>query len=112
MNLSIPFSIPFIKPAGPKGINRRLQDLVSTSLKIPVNETGHLLVVEKRGHFAGRRVKRIRAFDPQRVSGRVDRINYDTLRSHASAVVFEGHTEQNGSVMIYDRRAASVPATT
>src|SRR5687768_7072797 len=58
-------------------------------------------VVESRGTYAGRRVTRIRVFDPARAAerGRLVRA-YRDLDTQRNLVLRTGHIEQDGTVVI------------
>jgi hypothetical protein len=58
-------------------------------------------VVESRGTYAGRRVTRIRVFDPAHAAERaLDVHAFGDLDAHPDLVLRSGHIEQDGTVVI------------
>jgi hypothetical protein len=101
------------KEQGPRPLTQQVQLIVTSRLQMTKEQTNGLLMVEKPGLYSGRTVKHFRAFNPEAVAsvpGGVQSVRYGTLDSHKSAIVFEGHIEQNGSVVVYDRRSAAAAA--
>jgi hypothetical protein len=65
--------------------------------------------VESRGSYAGRKVTHFRVFDPWQTSGQSSkRLRYEDLEGRAELVLWAGHVDTNGTVIINQARSDAV----
>jgi hypothetical protein len=73
-----------------------------------------LSLLQKAGHFAGRAVRDIRVYDPALLGdGGATTKRFEDLQepSRRKAVLFEGHIEKEGTVVLLDRRPRPAQAS-
>lgn len=97
----------------PRAVPESVRSALREKLGIDARQLDLFRAVERTGNYAGRKVRHIRVYDPAAVNGASGKITYALLDQHKNAVVFEGHFEKNGALVITDRRqmaAARQPA--
>jgi len=95
----------FWQGSSPQSLPESVWRVVATQRNVEVSQIATMRYVQKRGKFAGRRVRQIRIFDPAQLpSPGAGRVSYDALDAHRGAILFDGLIEGDGSVGIFDRR--------
>lgn len=92
---------------GPSPVPANVSSAIQNKLKISPEELGNLRSVEREGHYAGRKVRFIRVFDPRLVANGSPKVNFVDLAKTPAAILFEGHIEKSGALVITERRAAT-----
>lgn len=93
---------------GPSPIPTGVRTAIQDKLKISADELSHLRSVDRDGHYAGRNVRFIRVFDPRVAGSAGPKVRFDELSKTPNAILFEGHIEKSGALVITERRATSV----
>lgn len=78
-----------------------------SQFRLELPALGKLSLLQKAGAFAGRPVRLIRVYDPALLGdGGAATKRFDDLQEpgRRKAVLFEGHIEKEGSVVLVDRR--------
>ena len=88
----------------PKAVPESVRSALREKLGIEARQLDQLRAIERNGNYAGRKVRYIRVYDPSALNGAAGKVNYALLDKQAKAVVFEGHFEKNGALVITDRR--------
>lgn len=91
--------------SGPRPAPQEILNVAGSRMRIPAYESDRLMIVEERGTFAGRQVRFFRVYDPDRLGPLDGPIAYRTLAMKREAVMFEGHSEANHGIVVYDTRA-------
>jgi hypothetical protein len=89
--------------SGPRELSDQVGKALQSQLRVDSQSAGKLRFVKKSGHFARRRVKLIRIFDPALIEhGEVADLKYDDLAmaNHREALLFNGHVETDGAVYL------------
>jgi len=89
----------------PKAVAQSIRSAVTAKLGIDARQLDQFQTLEQNGNYAGRRVRRVRVFDPRLLQGDASKVTYSSLDRN-KAVIFEGHFERNGALVISDRRQA------
>ena len=95
---------------GPLPVSQELIDVVRSRMRVPDSELASLMMVEQRGIFANRPVRFFRVYDPAKLGNVTAPVKYRLLDNHPSAIVFDGHSESNHGIIVYDRRPGAKPA--
>lgn len=92
----------------------RLRITLRSQFHLDENFLDRLRFVGKSGQYAGRRVRNILIYDPQRISGGNKAIKgCHDLKNHRQAIMFEGHIDhRNDYVYLTDRRSGEKTAKT
>lgn len=91
------------RQSGPRELSDQVRKALQSQLRVDSQSTGKLRFLRKSGHFARRRVKLFRIFDPALIkNGQVADLKYDDLgmASHREALLFNGHVETDGAVYL------------
>jgi len=89
--------------SGPRELSDQVSKALQSQLRVDSQSADKLRFVRKSGHFACRRVKLIRIFDPALIKqGEVADLKYDDLEmaNHREALLFNGHVETDGAVYL------------
>lgn len=98
---------------GPCELSEKIRSSLISQFRMEPFQTPKLSYMEKRGTYAGRRVRYVRVFDPSLIPGQGSKTlkTYDNLSAHRQAVLFEGHIEKDGMVHLVDHRPRQRPET-
>lgn len=97
----------------PRAVPESVRSALREKLGVDARHLDKLKALERNGNYAGRKVRYIRVFDPAALNGAGAKVTYASLDQNKNALVFEGHFEKNGALVITDRRklvAANQPA--
>ena len=87
---------------------KAVPEAIRSALREKLGDDGRLLdqcqALERNGRYAGRKVRHVRVYDPRSLKGLTGPVTYVALDTQKAAIVFEGHFEQNGGLVIADRR--------
>jgi hypothetical protein len=103
----------FIRKSGPKAPSAAMRRaLEKDGLPAGADAPDALRVIESRGSYSGRKVTYVRIFDPARAAaGAVDVRAYGDLDAHPDLVLWAGHVEHDGTVVL-NRRAPAEDSST
>jgi hypothetical protein len=93
----------FWRQPGPRELSDPVRKALQSQLQVDSPGSGGLQFLSKSGHYALRRVKLIRIFDPARIEqALLARLKYADLdlTNHLGALRFDGHIETDGSVYL------------
>lgn len=97
------FGLSFGSPK-PKAVPEAIRSALREKLGSDARQLDQCQALERNGRYAGRKVRHIRVFDPRLLKGLTGPVSYAALDTQKAAIVFEGHFEQNGGLVISDRR--------
>lgn len=93
----------FWSQSGPKELSPQVTKALSAQLQVDSQGADKLRFLSKSGHYARRRVKLIRIFDPVRIKqdhlAQLKYADFDQA-GHHEALMFNGHVEADGSVYL------------
>ena len=96
----------------PKAVPEAIRSALREKLGSDSRQLDQCQAVERSGRYAGRKVRHVRVFDPRLLKSLAGQVSYATLDTQKASIIFEGHFEQNGGLVISDRRqVAPVPGT-
>ena len=95
----------FLKRSGPSSTVAAVRRALSSAELPPGLDPTDLGVVESRGSYSGRKVTHFRVVDPRQTSGlRGKRLRYEDLAGRGELVLWAGHVEGDGTVVINQGR--------
>lgn len=96
----------------PKAVPEAIRSALREKLGSDSRQLDQCQALERSGRYAGRKVRHVRVFDPRLLKGLTGPVSYAVLDAQKAAIIFEGHFEQNGGLVISDRRqVAPAPAS-
>jgi hypothetical protein len=96
----------------PKAVPEAIRSALREKLGTDSRQLDQCQALERGGRYAGRKVRHVRVFDPRLLKGLTGPVTYVALDTQKAAIVFEGHFEQNGGLVISDRRQVAPAAST
>ena len=100
----------------PRELPKDVRAALASKFRLEEETLSRLRVLEKSGKYAGRRVRFIRIIDPTLLTREAaSQLRYNTLDNGEcrKAILFDGHIEKGGLVLIDDRRSRQgQPAST
>jgi len=93
----------FWRQSGPRELSDQVRKALQSQLQVNSQNAGRLRSLSKSGHYARRRVKLIRIFDPALIKQvQPAQLKYADLgmTNHRGALRFNGHIEADGSVYL------------
>ena len=93
----------FWRQSGPRELSDQVSKALQSQLQIDFPIAGRLRFLSKSGHYARRRVKLIRIFDPALIEQvQLGHMKYADLgmTNHRGALRFDGHIEADGAVYL------------
>jgi len=68
-----------------------------------------LVMFEKKASLAGRKVRYFRIYDPKTQNGSTSPSSYDDCDNSVESVIFEGHVEPTGQVVMFPKKVQGRP---
>ena len=99
----------FWRKSGPKELPVSVKTALMSQFRLDSQTVDKMRFLANAGRFAGRQVQFIRVFDPALIShGAAAEVKFNDLQleagGHRKALLFEGHIEKEGNVLLADRR--------
>lgn len=94
--------------SAPRELPKDVRAALASKFLLEDETLSRLRAVEKSGKYAGRRVCFIRIIDPTLLTKEADaQVRYSTLddAKYSKAILFDGHIEKGGLVLVDDRRS-------
>jgi len=88
----------------PKNLSTRIKKYLQKQFDLDKEEIKNLMMITKRGLWCGKKATFIRIFNPIRLNGLNDKLNYSVFDSHPEWIIFEGY-EQEGFVFISPKKS-------
>jgi hypothetical protein len=98
----------FWRNSGPRELPNNIKDILQSKYRLDDEVMGRMRLLEKSGSYAGRPVRFVRVFDTTMMPDNpVGALKYSVMDQPdcKKAVMFDGHIEKSGLVLLNDRRA-------
>jgi hypothetical protein len=97
----------FWQNPGPQELSENIRKVLASQFHLDSQAMDKARLLKKSGQFASRPVQFILIFDPSLIDDRAAALlKYDQLEKgeHRKALLFEGHIEKTGQILLSDRR--------
>lgn len=94
--------------AGPRPISGSIRREVLRE-GVSAETAQRLVMFEKKASLAGRKVRYFRIYDPKTQNGSTPLVSYDDCDRSVESVIFEGHVEPTGQVVMFPKKVQGRP---